>query len=234
LNRLGRYEEAVAACDATLRLRLGDADAMFLRAESLEALNLNAEALAAWDEVLGQGDLRTMNFHGRSVRAIGSDFRRLRAFLSRAGALARLGRRSEAIDAYRIAIDEGAALNMSASEQFSASLADDEAARVAYRTYVEGHADDPQVWRKAGENFLRARRSADALAAYEQAIRLAPDNPDGWFGKAESLVQGGERVNAIAAYREALRVKPDYSPASARLKRVQIEIGRGESDARGP
>ena len=89
-----------------------------------------------------------------------------------------------------------------------------------------------QAWRSAGNHFMRAGRSADALAAYEEAIRLAPRDPDGWFGKAESLVQAGRRVDAIAAYREALRVKPDYLPASARLERVQKEIGRAQSDSK--
>ena len=33
---------------------------------------------------------------------------------------------------------------------------------------------------------------------------------------------------------EALRVKPGYLAASLRLARVQKEIGRGQSDAKGP
>jgi tetratricopeptide (TPR) repeat protein len=234
LNRLGRYEEAVAACDATLRLRLGDADAMFLRAESLEALDRNAEALAAWDEVLGQGDLRTMNFHGRTVRAISNDFRRLRALLSRAAALARLERRAAAIDAYRRSIDEGAALAMSSSEQFSAALATHDAARDAYQAYIESHADDPLVWRKAGDNFLKASRAADAMAAYERVVDLAPKDADAWIGKAEALVQSGRRTEAIAAFREALRIKPGYLAASLRLERVQKEIARAQSDDKRP
>jgi hypothetical protein len=64
LQRLGRHEEAIAAAyrhdaaggDLTTPMR------GFSAAESLDALKRDAEALAAWDEVLGLGDLRTMNF----------------------------------------------------------------------------------------------------------------------------------------------------------------------------
>ena len=185
LQRLGRYEEAIASCNETLRRRPDDADAMFCRAESLDALKQDAEALPAWDEVLGKGDLRTMSFHGRPVRMLGSDYRRLRALLARAGALARLGRTTDAIDAYRKSIDEGASRDNLVSDMFSAALAAQEAARTAYQTYIESHGDEPAVWRDAGSNFNRAGMTSDALAAYEQAIRLAPGNPDGWIGKAE-------------------------------------------------
>ena len=234
LHRLGRNEEAVAACDATLKLRPGDAEAMFRRAESLDALNRDAEALTAWDQVLGQGDLRTMNFHGRNVRLIGGDFRRLRALLSRAGALARLERRADAIEAYRRSIDEGATVGISGPDAFSAAIASYEPARAAYQAYLESRADDSQAWRTAGRIFIHAHRADDALAAYERAIRLAPADADGWIGKAEALVQSGQRTDAIAAFREALRVKPGYLAASLRLERVQKEIARAQSDDERP
>ena len=234
LQRLGRHEEAVASCNETLRRRPGDADAMYCRALSLDALKQDAEALSAWDEVLGEGDLRAMNFHGRTVRWLGGDFRRLRAFLARAGALARLGRGVDAIDAYRKSIDEGASRAHAVSDSFSAALATQEAARAAYQAYIESRPDDPVVWRTAGSNFNRAGRTSDALAAYERAIRLAPGDPDGWLGKAEVLVNSGRRTESLDAFREALRVKPAYLAASLRLERVQKEIGRGQSDSKRP
>jgi tetratricopeptide (TPR) repeat protein len=234
LQSLARHDEALVACDETLRLRPGDGDAMFLRAELLEALRRDADALAAWDAVLGLGDLRTMNFHGRTVRTLTGDFRRLKATIARAGVVARLGRRDAAIDAFRKTIEEGVMREAIASDAFIAALGVHEEARAAYQAHVEGHRDNPQVWRNAGGAFIRAGRPGEALAAYEEAIRLAPDSPEGWYGKAESLFQAGRRVDAIAAYREALRIKPDYIPAKARLDRVQMEIGRGQSDERRP
>jgi tetratricopeptide (TPR) repeat protein len=231
LEALGRHDEALAACNETLRLRPGDADALFLRAGLLDALKRDAEALAAWDEVLALGDLRSINFHGRRFRVLTGDLRRLKASTARAGVLERLGRADAAIAAFRGTLDEG--VMRDASDAFISALATSEAARSAYHAQIRQHQDKPEVWRSAGNTFSRAGRSAEALAAYEQAIRLAPDDPDGWYGKAEALFQAGQRVDAIAAYRQALRVKPDHLPASARLKRVLKEIGRGESDAKG-
>ena len=231
LEALGRHDEALAACDETLRLRPGDADAMFLRAELLDALKRDAESLAAWDAVLALGDLRTFNFHGRRMRILTGDFQRLKAETSRARVLERLGRGEAAIEAFRRTLDEG--VMRDASGAFIAALRTSEAARSAYHALIESHKDDPQVWRNAGNTFIQAGRSADALAAYEEAIRLAPADPDGWHGKAEALFQAGRRVDAIAAYREALRIKPDHIPSKARMERVLKEIGRSESDVRG-
>lgn len=61
--------------------------------KSIEALNRHADALAAWDEVLRQPDSRTINLHTRKVRIITDDVRQVKARVSRADALARLGRR---------------------------------------------------------------------------------------------------------------------------------------------
>jgi len=234
LQHVGRHEEAIACCEETLRRRPGDADAMFCRAESLDALRQDAAALSAWDDLLREGDLRTMNFHGRTVRMLGTDYRRLRALLARAAVLARLGREADAIDAYRKSIDEGASRDSSASDTFSAALATHQPARTAYQAYIDSHGADPAVWRAAGSHFNRAGRTSDALAAYEHAIRLAPADPDGWIGKAEALVKSGQRTESLAAFREALRLKPGYLAASFRLERVQKEIGRAQSDAKGP
>ena len=233
LYGVGRDADALAACDAVLRLRPGDADATFRRAEALDRLRRDVEALAAWQAFLQIPDTRTFNFHGAKLRWITGDVRRARASFATAGALARLGRRDEALGCYRALLEEGAATTLSTSEYLSAALACDETARVAYQAYIEGRAADSQAWRTAGGLWLRAARSEDALAAYERAIQLAPGNPDGWYGKAEALFQAGRRVDAIAAYREALRIKPDHY-SSARLNRVLKEIGREQSDSRGP
>ena len=230
LEALGRHDEALAACEETLRLRPGDADAMFLRAELLGTLKRDAEALPAWDAVLALGDLRTINFHGRRLRMLTGDLRRLKAQTSRARILERLGRADAATEAFRKTLDEG--VMRDASGAFIGALRTSEAARNAYHALIEEHKNDPQVLRNAGSAFIQAGRSADALAAYEQAIRLAPNDPDGWYGKAEALFQAGRRVDATAAYREALRIKPDHH-SSYRLKKVLQEISRGESDAKG-
>src|SRR4029079_62867 len=184
LYGVGRDADALAACDAVLRLRPGGAGATFRRAEALDRLRREVEALAAWQAFLQIPDTRTFNFHGAKPRWITRDVRRARAWFATAGALARLGRRDEALGCYRALLEEGAATTLSTSEYLSAALACDETARVAYLAYIEGRAADSQAWRTAGGLWLRAARPEDALAAYERAIQLAPADPDGWYGKA--------------------------------------------------
>jgi tetratricopeptide (TPR) repeat protein len=230
LHDLQRHAETLTACAEALRRRPGDGEALFLRAETLDALGRHADALSAWDEVLQQGDLRTFSFHSRPFRMLGTDARRWRARLSRAANLAALGRHDEAVAAYRQLIEEN--VDRHAAEPFQAALRTLEAARSAYRAYIEGHANDPAALKRAGNAFLCARSAAEALALFETTIRLDPRDADAWIGKAEALVQSDRRAEAADAFREALRVKPGYRAASLRLERVQREIVRMQTDAR--
>ena len=227
LANLGRHEEALTACDEVLLRRPEDADAWFRRAEMLDALGRDTDALAAWDEVLRQPACRTINFHSRMVQVLTFDVRRLKARLSRAGALARLGRRAEAVVAYREALEEGEpeqVLHGALSVVFHEALRSLEAARAAYHEHMQRKANDAGTWRRAGHAFLCAGRMQESLEAYETMIRLAPDNADAWWGKAEALVQAGRRDESVAAYRQAIRLRPDFLAASARLRVVLEEI----------
>ena len=204
----------------------------FRKAEMLDALGRDAHALAAWDEVLRQPDCRTINFHSRMVHVLTFDVPRLKARLSRAGALARLGRRGEAVTAYREAIEEGEeGLHCPA---FYDALRNLEAARAAYHEHVQRKPKDPGTWRSAGHAFLCAGRIQESLEAYETMIRLAPDDAEGWQGKAEALVQSGRREESLSAFRQALSIRPDFSAASARLRVVleEIDASKRTRDAR--
>ena len=223
LSRVMRHEEALAACDVVLQRRAEDRDALFLRARMLNALGRDADALAAWDEVLREADLRTINFHSKPVRILTADSRRIRARLARAELLERLGRREEALAAYRQLIDDG---STQASYDIYPAMCQTETGRSAYHAYLQEHPGDAIVWRRAGDVFIRANRPAEALEACEKAISLAPSDAENWWHKAEALVQAGRREDSIPAYREALRLRPEYSAASARLEVVLKELGK--------
>jgi tetratricopeptide (TPR) repeat protein len=222
LARLERHEAALAAFDETLRRRANDSEARYGKAETLEALSRDAEALAAWACVLGESDCRTVNACTREVRVVTTDFRRVRALVSRANALARLGRRADAISAYRDVMSDawGMLHGPLAPPVFYDGLRHLEAARSAYYGLLQERSQDRAAWQAAGDAFLRAGRAQDALAAYERLMPLAPEDADVWRGKAEALVQAGRQEEAVAAYREALRIDPGYLAASARLKVV--------------
>jgi tetratricopeptide (TPR) repeat protein len=230
LHGLQRHAEALAACDEALHRRPDDGEALFLRAETLDALGRDAHALSAWDEVLRRGDCRTINLHSRTMRVVTTDFRRLRARLARAANLARLGQRGEAVVAYRGLIEEN--VDREAAQPFQASLRTLEAARSAYHAYIEEHANDPMTLKCAGNAFLCARRTSEALELYETATRLDPGDADAWLGKAAALVQAGRRAESIPAYRESLRLKPGYLASSLRLDVVLKELAMAETDAK--
>jgi tetratricopeptide (TPR) repeat protein len=216
LARLERHDEALDCFDQALARKPEDSDSWFLKAETLEALGRDAEALTAWDQYLRHHEGRRLSF------LIGLD-PGLRAELRRAGVLARLGRRDDALTAYRAAVEKGADRleGPVAPTVFLDALRNVEEARAAYAERLESRRDDPNTWRRAGQTFLAAQMSQESLEAYDTMIRLVPNEPDAWSGKAEALVQAGRVSEAIAAYEQALRIRPGYQPASIRLRVVR-------------
>ena len=219
LARLERHDEALDCYDQALARKPEDADSWFLKAETLEALGRDAEALTAWDQYLPR-------YEGRLSFLIGLDSG-LRAELRRAGVLARLGRRDEALTAYRAAVEKGADRleGPIAPPVFHDALRNVEEARAAYAERLESRRDDPNTWRRAGQTFLAANMSQESLEAYDTMIRLVPNEPDAWSGKAEALVQAGRVSEAIAAYEQALRIRPGHQPAATRLRVVRDRAG---------
>jgi tetratricopeptide (TPR) repeat protein len=151
------------------------------------------------------------------------------------GRLARLERRDEAVQAFRRALEEGVMREAIASNAFIAALALHEAAPHRLPRVHPGPpgrspglAQRRQPFHPGGQVRRCARRVRAGDSASRRTIRT------GGSARRKSLVQAGRRVDAIAAYREALRVRPGYIPASARLERVQKEIGREQSDSKAP
>jgi tetratricopeptide (TPR) repeat protein len=54
------------------------------------------------------------------------------------------------------------------------------------------------------------QKKTEALAAYEEALRLNPALRDAWYGKAHMLVELKRYEEALHASDEALRLAPDY------------------------
>lgn len=219
LARLERHDEALDCYDQALARKPEDADSWFLKAYTLEALGRDAEALTAWDQYLRRHEDQRLSF------LVGLDSG-LRAELRRAGVLARLGRRDDALTAYRAAFEGADRLEGPlAPPVFHDALRNVEEARAAYAERLESRRDDPNTWRGAGQAFLYAERSQESLEAWDTMIRLVPNEPAAWTGKAEALVQAGRVSEAIAAYEQALRIQPGYQPAAIRLRVVGDRAG---------
>src|SRR5664280_1796549 len=83
-------------------------------------------------------------------------------------------------------------------------------------------AENPGSW--MAHNILAVTlskapdRHAEAIAEYEEALRLHPDSPDAHFGLGVELVRlPGRRAEAIAQYERALQLRPGYAEAHNNL-----------------
>ncbi len=235
LDQLGRHQSALAALERVLELRPHHQEAAFRRAETLTALQRREEALVAWQDVVRapphENDVAddTICHHGYFYAFIG--LKRLTARFRLGDALARVGRRDDALAAYREAIHLGAAHlhGPLALPGFHDALRDFEEARQAYVASVQEGPPDAAAWLRAGDAFLSARRAEDARRAFEAAARLRPDDVEAWYGKAETLLQVGQRDAAIEAFRHALALNPDFGPARTRLQVVLGQTPDGSS-----
>lgn len=232
LTKLGRPEAALASFDEVLRLRPGDDEALFSRATTLMVLRRDEAAVAAWDLVLGS-DTRSLNLHGRQVRVLTEDYRRLQAELSRATALGRLGR-AEAGAVFREVFERhvGQLEGSFVARAFEEALSTLEVARTAYLAHLEAHGADHNTWRRAAGTWISMRCSDEAIAAWDRVLALAPE-AHAWFGKAEALAQKGQLDDAIAAYERSLELQPGFLAARARLKVVRDQRAQQPGGAGG-
>ena len=72
-------------------------------------------------------------------------------------------------------------------------------------------------------------KNADAVAAYEQAVRLEPDNAYYWESLALNYAIVGQADNALRAAEETLRRNPESTLAY--LIRGGVQADRGNKDA---
>ncbi len=77
-----------------------------------------------------------------------------------------------------------------------------------------------------GIALMRSGRLQDAIAEYEQALRIKPDFARAHYTLGIALVEAGKVVDAIEHYRQALRINPDYANAHESLGVALVQLGR--------
>ncbi len=77
-----------------------------------------------------------------------------------------------------------------------------------------------------GNQLLLAGKISEAVAHYEQALRIDPDYAVAHDNLGSALVRTGKMEEAIARYEQALRLKPDYAEAHCNLGTVFLQEGR--------
>ena len=94
----------------------------------------------------------------------------------------------------------------------------------------------PTPWRKVprtpvardllGLAFREIGRTGEAIAQYQEALRLKPVFAEAHNNLGIALDETGRAADAIPHYQEALRIKPDYAEAHNNLGLALEELGR--------
>lgn len=79
--------------------------------------------------------------------------------------------------------------------------------------------------RERAREHLRAGRVEDALAAFNEALRLAPDDASSLHGRAGAYEARGDAERAEADLNDAIRLEPDL--AAAYVERAALRLRRG-------
>ena len=60
--------------------------------------------------------------------------------------------------------------------------------------------------------FNASEEHKEAIASYDQSLKIKPDKHEAWYNRGNSLDALGHKEEAIASYDQALKIKPDHAP----------------------
>jgi len=164
LFRLKRYEEALNAYETAVALTPADdpREVNYWKARTLQQLNRDEEALAAFDKALVLHENEARWWIGRSLSC------------------EKLKRYEEALaNAERaIALDGSNGYGWKLKGYALMDLGRNTEALAAFERALELIPTDSQTWSHKGLCLYRLGRFDDGLAAYEESVRLNPDDAD--------------------------------------------------------
>jgi tetratricopeptide (TPR) repeat protein len=73
------------------------------------------------------------------------------------------------------------------------------------------------VWQLLGDVRLNLGKAQEAVAAYQNALKLAPNVAEAHFGLGNALAAAGRRDEAVDSYCRLLASHPDHAEAMANL-----------------
>jgi Tfp pilus assembly protein PilF len=86
--------------------------------------------------------------------------------------------------------------------------------------------DNARAWCTFGTELAAVGRTAEAIAHYEQALKLKPDYAEAHNNLGMAFISQGRTVAAIVQYEQALRLRPDYPKAHNNLGNALASQGR--------
>lgn len=208
LNRLRRWEEALADYDRVIELDPGYANAFCNRGAVLEKLQRLDEALASFDRAveLNPGDVLAYYNRGSVLKAqqrldealasydqaiaLRSDY--AEAFINRGHVLNELQRYAEAVSSYDKAIE----LNPTFAEAFQGR----------------------------GLSLARLRRFEAALSSYDRAIEINPTYVEALQGRGASLASLDRLEAAVDSYNQALALNASQRFLLGLRRHIQMQL----------
>ena len=208
LQKGGDFEAAIRLYDELLRIRGGNAEIHYKRANALNSLSRWDAALAGYDE------------------AIVLDPMFANAFCNRGVVLERLERWSDALTSYDRAIalnpddalayyNRGSVLKV--QKRFDEALASYDQAIARRPDYVEAYIN-------RGHVLQEIRRHEDAVASYDKAIDVNATYVEAFQGRGLSLLDLGRHEAAIASYNKALALNADQKYLLGVRRHAQMKI----------
>ena len=91
--------------------------------------------------------------------------------------------------------------------------------------------ESKEQWLQEGNAYSQAQRYEEALAAYEQAIRLDPNYARSYLNKGEALSQLRRYSEALAAFEQAIRLDPNYARSYHNRGDVLSKLGQTKAAA---
>lgn len=198
-----RPEEALQAFDEALRLDPRDRTSLMYRASVLKDLHRYNESAEVYQKAI-------------ELFSNESNLWKTNAWIGKGDALNANGRKDEALEAYRSAVE---VIELDIQENPENSRAWERKGRALYKMgeYEEAleafnrsiEVSPPSLaissasdaaWVGRGDAMLKLGRNKEALEAYRQAIEIFPLDGDAWHGKGEALQALGKRIEGDWAF----------------------------------
>jgi Flp pilus assembly protein TadD len=93
-----------------------------------------------------------------------------------------------------------------------------------------GDNQDWMRWNNVGIGFLDQQQYSDAIAAFEQVVKLRPDYVDGYVNVGLTYIEWEKYSSAKPALEKALQLRPDYARALYYLALVDRREGHPEAE----
>jgi len=86
--------------------------------------------------------------------------------------------------------------------------------------------DSPRAHNALAFALDKTGRTAEAIAEFDAALRLAPDNADLHDNLGVTLARAGRTADALAQFETALRLRPDFPTAHCNLGNALVQAGK--------